>query len=135
MQTPDVFMVEDDPYSVELMQRALKKRSQPLEIYIASDGEQALEVITNLETAPKLIILDLKIPKISGLQLLLQLKPIEKLQTIPMVIFTSSKDPNDITKAYQYGANSYIVKPLDYKEFYTAVNSVIDYWLSLNHSI
>lgn len=134
MQNPDVLIIEDDPHCVELIQRAIKKAPRSVDFVSLPDGEQALEFITHLTNPPKLVILDLKIPKINGLHLISQIRPLEKLSTIPIIVFTSSKDPKDIASAYQHGANSYIVKPLEYKEFYTVVNSIMEYWLAINHS-
>lgn len=133
MHNVDILQIEDDPFCVELMERALGKMSRPLDFYAVSDGEQALHFLTGPERPPRLIVLDLKIPKISGLQVLTQLRQADKTRTVPVIVFTSSKEPRDVQLSYQAGANSYVIKPLEYKDFFSAVQGIIHYWLSVNY--
>ncbi len=133
MHNVDILHIEDDPYCVELMQRAIGKMSRPLDFYFVPDGEQAMQFLTDRERPPRLIVLDLKLPKISGLQVLTQLRQMPKTRTVPLIVFTSSNEPRDVTLSYQAGANSYVIKPLEYKDFYAAVERIIHYWFGVNY--
>jgi two-component system response regulator len=133
MHNVDILHIEDDPYCVELMQRAIGKMSRPLDFCFVPDGEQALQFLAGRERPPRLIVLDLKIPKINGLQVLAQLRQADKTRTVPVIVFTSSKEPRDVTLSYQAGANSYVIKPLEYKDFFSAVERIIHYWLGVNY--
>lgn len=133
MHNVDILHIEDDPSCVELMKRALGKLSRPLDFHFVPDGEQALQFLADRERPPRLIVLDLKIPKINGLQVLAQLRQVDKTRTVPVIVFTSSKEPRDVTLSYQAGANSYVIKPLEYKDFFAAVERIIHYWLGVNY--
>jgi len=133
MHHVDILHIEDDPYCMELMQRVIGKMPRPLVLHSVLDGEKALQYLADRERLPRLIVLDLKIPRVNGLQLLTQLRQAEKTKTVPVIVFTSSKEPRDVTLSYQAGANSYVIKPLEYKEFFEAVQRVISYWLSVNY--
>ena len=133
MHYVDILHVEDDPHCVELMQRAIGKMGRPLDVHAVTDGELALKFLSARERPPRLIVLDLKIPKVSGLQLLAQLRAHEKTRTVPVIVFTSSQEPRDVTLSYQAGANSYVIKPLEYKEFFESVQRIIHYWFGVNY--
>jgi two-component system response regulator len=133
MHYVDILHIEDDPHCVELMQRALGKLGRPLDFHAVADGELALKFLSARERPPRLIVLDLKIPKVSGLQLLAQLRAHEKTRTVPVIVFTSSQEPRDVTLSYQAGANSYVIKPLEYKEFFESVQRIIHYWFGVNY--
>jgi two-component system response regulator len=133
MNNVDILHIEDDPYCVELMHRAIAKMSHPLDFFSVPDGEKALQFISSRQRPPRLIVLDLNIPKINGLEVLRQLRQADKTVTVPIVVFTSSKEPDDVTLSYRAGASSYVIKPLEYKQFLSSVQGIISYWLSLNY--
>jgi len=136
----DILLVEDNPRDAELMIRAIKKRHIANPIQVAKDGVEALDFLfckgafagRNILDQPKLILLDLKLPKVSGLEVLQELKSDERTKTIPVVIVTSSREDPDISDAYALGANSYVVKPLDFDSFMDTMSSLGFYWLMLN---
>jgi two-component system response regulator len=133
MHYVDILHIEDDPHCVELMQRALGKMGRQLDFHAVADGELALQFLAARERPPRLIVLDLKIPKVTGLQVLAQLRAEEKTRTVPVIVFTSSREPRDVTLSYQAGANSYVIKPLEYKDFFESVQRIIHYWLGVNY--
>ncbi len=135
----DILLVEDNSSDIKLTMKAFEKMNLANRVFIVTDGEQALnifyyneklseEVIIN----PKVILLDLKLPKIDGLEVLKELKSNEKTKIIPVVVLTSSDDENDIIKSYKLGANSYIIKPVDYEKFVKTVTELSIYWLFFN---
>lgn len=136
----EILLVEDNPADVELTLHSLKKHHFANRIVIARDGAEALDYLfgtgkyqgRNALAHPNLILLDLKLPKLSGLEVLKQLKSHEDLRTIPVVVLTSSKEEPDIREAYRLGANSYIVKPVDFDQFTKVVTDIGLYWLILN---
>ena len=138
----DILLVEDNPRDAELMIRAIKKRHIANPIQVAKDGVEALDFLfckgafagRNILDQPKLILLDLKLPKVSGLEVLQELKSDERTKTIPVVIVTSSREDSDISDAYVLGANSYVVKPLDFDSFMDTMSDLGFYWLLLNES-
>ncbi|MBN2047188.1 MAG: response regulator [Anaerolineaceae bacterium] len=128
-------LVEDNPMDVDLTIRAFKRRKLTNPINIARDGEEALEWIERWESGediPVVILLDLNLPKISGLDVLRQLKQHEIYRTIPVVVLTSSDENRDVQEAYQLGANSYIVKPVDFEKFMDVAAQLELYWSVLN---
>lgn len=134
MNTP-ILLVEDNPMDVDLTQRALRRRRLANEIVIARDGEEAINMISRWqmgEPVPKLILLDLKLPRVSGLEVLEQLKHHSFYASIPVVILTTSRDEGDLRRAYQLGANSYIVKPVDFDTFLEVAAQIEYYWTVLN---
>ncbi|HEX8428796.1 response regulator [Hymenobacter sp.] len=133
MDNIDILHVEDDPHCVELVQRALRKLTQPLDYVSIPTGEAALTFLASLTRPPRLLLLDLRLPKTSGLQVLEALRGSEKNRGLPVVVFTTSQEPRDVEKSYQLGANSYIIKPLEYRDFLAAVQELVNYWLTLNH--
>ena len=136
----DILLVEDNPQDAELTTRALKKNNLANRLITVEDGAQALDFIfcrgkyatRDNGHSPKVILLDLKLPKVSGLEVLRALKQDEKTRAIPVVIVTSSREDPDIKTAYALGANSYVVKPVDFDAFAEAVSSLGLYWLLVN---
>lgn len=130
-----IFLVEDNPVDIDLTIRAFKHRKLTNPIQIARDGEEATEWISNWskgEPLPVVILLDLKLPKVDGLDVLRTLKTHKILKTIPVVVLTTSSDDLDIKTAYDLGANSYIVKPVDFDKFIEVAAQIELYWNVLN---
>lgn len=138
----EILLVEDNPNDVELALLALRRNKISNHIHIARDGEEALNFLfckgpfadRNLNNNPKLILLDLKLPKIDGLEVLQIIKSDPQTRKIPVVILTSSCEECDMVDSYQLGVNSYIVKPVDFEQFTEAVRQLGLYWLVLNQS-
>ena len=135
---PYIFLIEDNEQDEILTIKALQKNNILNEIRIARDGEDALNLLFNQEAAnyerelPQLILLDLKIPKINGLEVLKKIKSNPRTKSIPVVILTTSIEDSDLLNGYELGANSYVRKPVNYHEFTEAVKSLGSYWLFLN---
>lgn len=137
-----ILLVEDNPRDAELALRALKKRNLADGLVWVKDGAAALEFVFGLGTngnrkvsqRPKVILLDLKLPKLDGLEVLRQLKANEESKTIPVVVLTSSGEDQDIVQSYKLGVNSYIVKPVNFDNFSETVSQLGMYWLLLNQS-
>jgi two-component system response regulator len=128
-----ILLVEDNPDDIDLTLRAFKKNNIVNKILIARDGEEALEHLFGPKAIkPALIILDLKLPKIDGLEVLRQIRSNEKTKLYPVVVLTSSTEHNDLKAAYELGTNSYIKKPVNFEAFIEAVNKLGVYWLILN---
>ena len=128
-----ILLVEDNPVDIDLTKRAFQKRNFINPVNIARDGEEALEFMQRWEKGdplPLIILLDLKLPKVDGLEVLRQIKNNEEFKTIPVVVLTSSSEDRDIKTAYQYGANSYIVKPVDFEKFMAVASEIEIYWLA-----
>ena len=142
VESVDILLVEDNPQDVELTIRALKKRNLANSVYVLSDGAEALDYMFNrgrYEKAdsnqrPKVVLLDVKLPKMNGLEVLRILKENEATRSVPVVMVTSSSEDPDIRAAYQFGANSYVVKPVDFDAFVEAMSSLGFYWLLINHA-
>jgi two-component system, response regulator len=136
----DLLLVEDNPQDLELALRALAKANLANRVYVARDGAEALDYIfcegaqsaRAMKFGPKVILLDLKLPKVDGLDVLKRLKGDERTRAIPVVVLTSSKEQSDIVESYNLGVNSYIVKPVDFEHFTEAVRTLGLYWLLLN---
>ena len=139
-QVFEILLVEDNPYDAELTLNALKINNLDSKVYWVENGEQALDFLyargeysgQDISKKPKLILLDLKLPKENGMEVLEKIKSDEKMKTIPVVILTSSKEISDIKKCYKLGVNSFVVKPVDSKEFTKSVSELGLYWLGLN---
>lgn len=130
----EILLVEDNPDDAGLTIRALKKHHFSNNLLHLQDGEKALEFLfsQNLSKLPKLILLDLKMPKVDGIEVLRQLKANAALRVIPVVILTSSKEERDLIESYNLGVNAYIVKPVDFEKFVKAVSEIGYFWLLLN---
>lgn len=136
----EILLVEDNPNDVELTLRALKKNNLTNRVHVVKDGAEALEYIfaagayasRNINHNPRVILLDLKLPKVDGLEVLRRIKSDERTKVIPVVILTSSKEERDLVESYKLGANSYIAKPVDFDSFVKAVAELGLYWLLLN---
>lgn len=131
-----ILLVEDNPYDVDLTLRAFKKQKLTNTIVVARDGEQAIQQIEMWDkgsAVPILILLDLKLPKIDGLEVLRIFKTHPVYKTIPVVVLTSSSDDMDIEKAYNFGVNSYIVKPVNFNKFMEVAAQIELYWRILNN--
>ncbi|MBI5303925.1 MAG: response regulator [Chloroflexi bacterium] len=138
----DILLVEDNPYDAELTIRAFKKRNLANRLYIVEDGAEALDFIfargkypeRTVTNGPKVVLLDLKLPKVNGLEVLRAIKADERTRMTPVVIVTSSSEDPDIKAAYELGANSYVVKPVDFDVFLDAMSTLGFYWLLVNQS-
>jgi two-component system, response regulator len=128
----EILLVEDDPADVELTMRALSRHNLANRVLPARDGAEALDYLFSGQPLPKLVLLDLKLPKLNGLEVLRQLKADARTHRIPVVMLTSSREAPDIAEAYELGANSYIVKPVEFESFVKAVSDLGLYWLLLN---
>ncbi|HOI63815.1 MAG TPA: response regulator [Mesotoga sp.] len=136
----EILLVEDNPEDIELTLRALKKSKLANNIVVAEDGEEALDFIfargkysdRSVICSPKVILLDLKLPKVSGIEVLREIKKDPRTSIIPVVILTSSTQEVDIEESYKLGANSYIVKPVNFENFIQSLRQMNDYWLVLN---
>ncbi|MEW5781080.1 MAG: response regulator [Pseudomonadota bacterium] len=137
MTPPPIFLVEDNPVDLDLTLRAFSRRKLVNRIDVARDGEEALAWLPRWlagEEKPAVILLDLKLPKVHGLEVLAALKREPPLARIPVVVLTTSKDDRDITTAYDLGANSYIVKPVDFQKFIDVAAQIELYWCVYNES-
>jgi two-component system, response regulator len=142
MENPEVeiLLIEDNTHDAEMTMRALKKNNITNKIFHLKDGAEALEFIfgtgkfegRNILHKPKVILLDLKMPKVDGIEVLTKIKSNELTKTIPVVILTSSKEDPDIKKCYALGVNSYIVKPVEFEGFHKVVSDLGMYWVLLN---
>lgn len=136
----EILIIEDNPNDAEMALRALRKNKVSNNVLVIDDGEEAMDYIfargkyesRNHFVRPKLILLDLKLPKISGLQILKALKESPDMKLTPVVVLTSSKQESDLIESYNLGVNSYIVKPVDFDNFVEAVRELGFYWLLLN---
>ena len=140
MSKKHILLVEDNPDDEALALRALKKSNVANEIAIARDGVEALDYIfcegeysdRNIHQQPVVVLLDLKLPKVDGLEVLKRIKDDDRTRRMPVVIMTSSSEEQDIASSYDYGANSYIRKPVDFNQFTEAVAQLGLYWLVMN---
>jgi two-component system, response regulator len=131
----EILLVEDNANDAELTLRALKQRNLANQVHLCRDGAEAVDFFADgAGPVPKVVLLDLKLPKIDGLEVLKRLKQDNRTKSIPVVVLTSSREEPDIERAYELGANSYIVKPVDFEAFARAVSDVGLYWLLLNHA-
>jgi len=136
----EILLVEDNPNDAELTLRALHKQNLDGKVHVVRDGAEALDYIfatgnyasRKIEAPPRVILLDLKLPKVDGMEVLRRVKADERTRFIPIVMLTSSQEERDVTESYRLGVNSYIVKPVDFSSFARAVGDVAVYWNRLN---
>ena len=136
----EILLVEDNPNDEELTLRALRKHNLANRVHVVRDGAEALEFIfatgaytdRKMENGPKVILLDLKLPKVDGLEVLRRVKSDERTKATPVVVLTSSREERDVVESYKLGVNSYMVKPVDFDQFIQAVSQLGLYWLLLN---
>ena len=140
MDMIEILLIEDSPEDVEVTLRAFKKQKLSNKVHVVEDGEEALEYIfatgaygdRNINHRPKVILLDLKLPKVDGLEVLRRVRKDERTKFIPVVVLTSSQEEKDIMESYKLGVNSYITKPVDFNKFMDTVSELGLYWLLLN---
>jgi two-component system response regulator len=137
----EILLVEDDACDAELTLRALSKRNMGNRIHHVSDGSEALDFLFGkgayaraITTNPKLVLLDLKLPKVTGLEVLRRMKTDDRVRTIPVVVLTSSQEDIDLRECYALGVNSYVVKPVEFDHFSKAVAELGLYWMLVNRS-
>jgi DNA-binding response OmpR family regulator len=134
-----ILLVEDDPRDVELILEALAEYNLANEVIVAGDGEEALDYLycrgnfkTRPESNPAVVLLDLKLPKVSGMELLKQIRSDEKLKMTPVIILTSSREDKDWIESYKLGVNAYVVKPVNFHAFVDAVKDIGAFWAVVN---
>ena len=140
MSTKTILLVEDNPSDIDLTKRALSKGHILNELIVAEDGQEALDYLfgtgmyatRDLAMLPTLVLLDLKLPKVDGLEVLVRIRSDSRTKRLPVVILTSSQEEQDIAASYDLGANSYIRKPVDFLQFAEAIKNLGLYWLVLN---
>jgi two-component system, response regulator len=136
----DILLVEDNPNDVELTLRALRKANVSERVFVVKDGAEALDFLfasgsyskRKVESRPKVVLLDLKLPKVDGIEVLRRAKADPRTRSIPIVMLTSSQEERDVVESYNIGVNSYIVKPVDFSQFVHAVSELGVYWSGLN---
>ncbi len=136
----DILLVEDNPDDVELTMRAFKKSMVTNKVVVARDGVEALDYLfrtgmhkgRNPNKNPALVLLDLKLPRVDGLEVLKRMRKDERTKTVPVVILTSSREETDVVSGYSLGANSYVRKPISFEEFVKTVSQLAQYWLIVN---
>ena len=136
----EILLVEDNPNDVELTLRALQKQNLSNKVFVVKDGAEALDFIfasgaysqRKVEKRPKVVLLDLKLPKVDGIEVLRRIKADSRTSPIPVVMLTSSQEERDVVNSYNLGVNSYIVKPVDFSSFVHAVSELGIYWGVLN---
>lgn len=135
----EILLIEDNPADVELTLNALKKKNLANKVKVLMDGEEALDYLFNTYTpsdragGPCLILLDLKLPKVSGLEVLERIRADERTKMVPVVVLTSSAEEKDRVESYKLGVNSYIVKPVEFDNFAEVVSEIGFYWVLLNN--
>jgi CheY-like chemotaxis protein len=140
MECKVILLVEDNPRDEALTLRALKKSNVCNDVVVARDGVEALDYLFGTETdahreaqeMPQLVLLDLKLPRVDGLEVLQKIRAAERTKRLPVVIFTSSSEEEDLIHSYNLGANSYVRKPVDFEQFLEATRQLGLYWLVLN---
>ena len=142
MENKTILLVEDDPEDGILTLRALRKNNIGKRVFVAQDGVEALDFLFCRNTSadrdpqnlPQLILLDLHLPKLDGLEVLRRLRADQRTRRLPVVLLTSSKEEQDVVEGYETGANSYIRKPVDFAQFVESIRQLCTYWLALNEA-
>jgi CheY-like chemotaxis protein len=140
LKEAEILLVEDNPNDMELTLRAMGTYNLANKIHVAKDGVEALEYVfatgayseRDIKDKPQVILLDLKLPRVDGLEVLRKIKSDERTKVIPIVVLTSSTEERDIIESYELGVNSYMVKPVDFDKFISAVSEIGFYWMLLN---
>jgi two-component system, response regulator len=140
-QPTEILLVEDNPDDVRLTLHAFKTANLANTVHVARDGVEALDFLfctgshadRNIQQRPKLVLLDLKLPRLDGHEVLKRIKRDPRTSAIPVVVLTSSSEERDIMKTYEVGANSYIIKPVNFEQFTESVRDIGKYWLTINH--
>jgi CheY-like chemotaxis protein len=140
MEQKNILLVEDNPDDIELARRAFQKVNNNNNIIVTYDGAETLDYLygkgkyqgRNTDELPRIILLDLKMPKVNGLEVLKHVRENQQTKYIPVIILTSSHDKKDVIRSYELGANSYIVKPINFLKFSEVVQQIVIYWLTLN---
>jgi len=139
----DILLVEDNPNDVKLTLHAFKTANLANTVHVARDGVEALEFLfctgahadRSMQETPKLVLLDLKLPRLDGHEVLKRIKGDPRTAGIPVVVLTSSSEERDVMQTYEKGANSYIIKPVDFEQFTESVRDIGKYWLEINHAM
>ena len=142
-QQVEILLIEDNPIDAELTMRSLKEANFVNKLYWVKDGQEGLDFLYRTDAYaarddddhPKLILLDLKMPKVNGIEVLRRIKSDERLRSIPVVVMTSSNEQSDITESYQLGANGYVVKPVEFGAFVEAISKIGMFWLMVNRGL
>ena len=142
-QQVEILLIEDNPIDAELTMRSLKKANFVNKLYWVKDGQEGLDFLYRTDAYaarddddhPKLILLDLKMPKVNGIEVLQRIKSDERLRSIPVVVMTSSNEQSDITESYRLGANGYVVKPVEFGAFAEAIAKIGMFWLMVNRGL
>ncbi len=137
----EILLVEDNPNDVELTLRAFKKHNLANKVHVVSDGQEALDFIfctgaysnRDFKKPPKIVLLDLKLPKVNGKEVLQKIKSDERTKTIPVVVMTSSQEEKDVFESYRLGVNSFVVKPVNFEKFVETVSELGLYWMVINN--
>jgi len=138
----EVLLVEDSPHDAELTLRALKKNNLANKLFHVKDGAEAIEFLFSqgafkdrkIDRSPKIVLLDLKLPKVDGIEVLRRIKTDARTKLIPVVVMTSSREDRDLNDCYQLGVNGYVVKPVEFEDFARAVSQLGLYWLLVNET-
>ena len=143
MNEVEILLVEDNPRDLELTLRVLRKNNLANAVTAMTDGEEALDFLfargkhggRNVNNHPKVVFLDLKLPRVDGIEVLRQIKSNERTKTIPVVIVTSSAEERDRVESYNLGANSYVVKPIEFESFVKTIGDLGFYWMAINRTV
>ena len=133
----EILLVEDNPSYVELTLRAVRTIGLGgVQMDVAEDGERALQILLSpdVDRLPRLVILDLKLPRIGGLEVLRQVRANPATRHLPVVMLTSSRMPSDVAESYRLGANSFVVRPMNFPTYFRVVGDIVNYWLTINES-
>lgn len=139
----DILLVEDNPSDAELTLRALKRKNLANKVFVVEDGQEAVDFLLckgnyisrTLKFSPKVVLLDLNLPRLNGLDVLRIIKMAEPTAMVPVVVLTSSQEEYDVKEAYKLGANNYVVKPVEFNQFIESLSTIGNYWLRVNQTL